>query len=78
MAYGDFTFTAGVDGSHSSVQSRVHHVTVKDVEAQKGKQEEVQAQEIETAETQHRERQVTLLRKPGLLSAAFFQHIGEE
>lgn len=76
MAYGDFT--AGVDGSHSSVQAHVRHVTVKDVELHKGKQEEVQAQEMEKAEIQHRERQVTLLRKPGPASAAFFQRIGQE
>ncbi|KAF9649472.1 hypothetical protein BDM02DRAFT_3230271 [Thelephora ganbajun] len=68
----------GVDGSHAGVRAHVRHVTVKDVEAHKENQEEVQAQEIEKVEVQHRERQVTLLRKPGPVSAAFFQNTGKD
>ena len=67
-----------MDGSRPSVRAHVRHVTVKDVEAHKEKQEEVQAQEMGKAEEQRRERQVTLLRKLSPVSAAFFQHIGKE
>lgn len=71
-------FTTGVDGSHLKVRAHIRHATVKDIEVHNGKQEEVQVQEIEKAEMQHRERQVIPLRKPGPVSAAFFQHIGKE
>ena len=74
----DENFATGVDGSHSSVRAHVRHVTVKDVGTHKGKQEEEQAQLIEKTEMQHRERQVTLLRKPGPTSVALFQHVGRE
>ena len=68
----------GVDGSHPSVQAHVHHVTVRDVDARKEKQEEAQTREKEKVEEQHRERKVTLLRKPGPVSATFFRRIGKE
>ena len=71
-------FGIGVNGSHPSVQAHVHHVTVKDVEAHKAKQEEVQTMEMEKAKEQHRERQVTLVRKPGPASATFFRRVGKE
>ena len=67
-----------MDGSHYSVRTHVHHVTMKDVEAHKEKQEEMQAQEREKAKEQRRERQVTFLRKPGPGSATFFRRIGKE
>ena len=65
-----------MDGSRPSVRAHVRHVTVKDVEARK-KNEEVQAQEMAKVEQQSRERQVTLLRKAGPVSAPFFQCIGK-
>ena len=68
----------GVDGSHPAVQAHVRHVTVKDVEAHKEKQVQVQAQEVDKTGEQRRERQVTLLRKPGPVSAAFLRRIGKE
>jgi len=71
-------FGLGVDGSHPSVQAHVRHVTIKDIEAHKEKEEEVQTQEMEKAREKHRERQVTLLRKPGPVSATFFRRIGKE
>ena len=67
-----------MDGSHYSVRTHIHHVTVKDVEACKEKREEVQAQERGKVKEQRRERQVTLLRKPGPDSAPFFRRIGKE
>ena len=71
-------FYIGVDGSHPSVQAHVRHVTIRDVEAYKEKQEEAQAQETEKAKMQRRVLQVTRLRKPGPVSAPFFQRVGKE
>ena len=71
-------FGIGVNETNPSVQAHVHHVTVKDIEAHKAKQEEVQVTEMEKTKEQHRERQVTLVRKPGPVGATFFRHIGKE
>ena len=70
-------FDIGVDGSHSSVQAHIHHAIVKDAETRKETQE-VQTRGVGKVEQQHRERQVTFLRKPGPIGAAFFQHISKE
>jgi hypothetical protein len=67
-----------VDGLHPTVQTHIRHVTVKDVEAHKERQVQVQAQEVDKTGEQRRERQVTLLKKPGPVSAVFFRRIGKE
>ena len=64
--------------SHSDVQAHVRHVTVKEVEEHKEKLEEAQAREMEKLQEERRERQVTLLRKPSPVTAAFFSCIGKE
>ena len=76
--YFNESFVIGVDESHSGVRAHVRHVTVQDVEAHKGKQEEVQTQEEERFQEKCREQQVTLLRKPSSVSAPFFQRAGKE
>ncbi|KAF9783951.1 hypothetical protein BJ322DRAFT_1109804 [Thelephora terrestris] len=68
----------GVDGSHPSVGAHVRSVTIKDVEVYKAKQEEAQAQEAGKAKMQHHTLLVTRLRKPGPISAPFFQRIGKD
>jgi len=64
--------------SHSDVQAHVCHVTVKEVEERKEKLKEAQAREMEKLKEERRERQVTLLRKPSTVTAAFFSCIGKE
>lgn len=68
----------GVDGSHPSVQAHVRHVTVKEAVGYNENPKEVQDQGMEKFQEKRHEQQVTLLRKPSPVSAAFFQCIGKE
>jgi len=68
----------GVDGSHPSIQAHVRHVTVKEAEEYNEKQKETQDQGMGKFQENRHEQQVTLLRKPSPVSAAFFQCIGKE
>ena len=71
-------FQIGVDATHPVVRAHARHVTIKEVEAHKGKREEAQTQEFEKHKEERREQQVTLLRKLDPVTAPFFQRLGKE
>lgn len=73
MVYQDLII--GVDGSHLSVRSHIPHEPISEVKARR-----VEAQDREMREIEVRPRglRVTLLRKPGPVTAPFFQSIGKE
>lgn len=70
----------GVNRSHSSVRAHGHHVAINDTEAHKGKQEDVYGlgMGMDGFQEMCDELQVTFLRKPGPISATFFQCAGKK